>query len=38
MATRLYDAISQRGNYEIGSLNTKWTVHMANGAIADEKI
>ncbi len=38
MATRLYDAISQRGNHEIGSLNSKWTVHMANGAIADENI
>lgn len=38
MATRLYDLISQKGNHEIGSLNTKWTVHMANGAIVDENV
>ncbi|MGJ0846627.1 hypothetical protein ACR77J_08055 [Tissierella praeacuta] len=38
MATRLYDLLSQKGNHEIGSLNTKWTVHMTNGAIADENI
>lgn len=38
MATRLYDAISQRGEYNIGSLNSKWTVHMVNGAIVDEDV
>lgn len=38
MATRLYDSIGNRGDYEIGSLNSKWTVHMVNGAIADENI
>ena len=38
MASRLFDIISTRGNHEIGSLNTKWTKHMANGAIADEDI
>ena len=38
MATRLFDAISQKGNHEIGSLNTKWTVHMTNGAEAKEDI
>jgi len=38
MATRLFDAISQKGNHEIGSLNTKWTVHMTNGAEAIENI
>jgi hypothetical protein len=34
----MFDLISQKGNHEIGSLNTKWTAHMANGAIADENI
>ena len=38
MATRMYKALTEKGNHEIGSLNTKWTVHMANGAIADEDI
>ena len=38
MATRMNDVLTQRGNHEIGNLNTKWTKHMANGAIADENI
>lgn len=38
MATRLFDTISTRGTHEVGQLNTKWTVHMVNGAIADEDI
>lgn len=38
MATRLFDTLSQRGDHEIGNLNSKWTVHIANGAIADENI
>lgn len=36
MASRLFRAIGQRGNHEIGTLNTKWTKHMANGAMAAE--
>lgn len=36
MASRGYQTIGQRGNHEIGSLNTKWTVHLANGAMATE--
>lgn len=38
MSTRLFDILSTRGNHEIGALNTMWTKHMANGAIADENI
>lgn len=36
MASRMYDLLTQRGNHEIGNLNTKWTVHMTNGAMAAE--
>ena len=35
MASRLFDAISNKGNYNIGALNSKWTKHMVNGAILD---
>nr|KEI14163.1 phage virion protein [Clostridium haemolyticum NCTC 9693] len=32
MSTRLYKAISVRGNHEIGNLNTIWAKHIVNGA------
>lgn len=38
MASRLYDLISTSGTHQIGSLNTKWTVHMTNGAVATENM
>lgn len=38
MATRMYNTLSENGNHEIGSINSKWTKHMVNGAIADEDI
>lgn len=38
MATRMFDTLSQKGNHEIGSLNTKWTTHIANGAVATENV
>ena len=38
MASRLTDALSVSGNHEIGQLNTKWTVHLANGAKATENM
>lgn len=36
MSSRGYRTIGERGTHEIGQLNTKWTVHMVNGAMADE--
>ena len=38
MASRGYNVISTEGNHEVGSLNTKWVKHMANGAMATESI
>lgn len=35
MASRMTDVLTIRGAHEIGSINTKWTKHMTNGAIAD---
>lgn len=36
MSSRMFKTIGERGTHEIGQLNTKWTVHMANGAVASE--
>lgn len=36
MGSRGYKTIGERGEHEIGSLNTKWTKHMVNGAKALE--
>lgn len=38
MASRFLDALTAKGGNQIGSLNTMWTKHMANGAIATEDI
>lgn len=34
MASRMTDALTVKGTHGIGNLNSKWTVHMTNGAIA----
>lgn len=36
MASRISKVLSEQGTHAIGALNTKWTKHMANGAIATE--
>ena len=36
MSSRGYKLIGERGDHAIGNLNSKWTVHMVNGAMAAE--
>ncbi|APR02510.1 TPA: phage morphogenesis protein [Clostridium botulinum] len=38
MATRMYDALMERGNHEIGNLNSIWANPFVNGAILEENV